>query len=214
MFVYPNSPHSRRHGPQGYTDYPSFKPWLRDEFLFRCVYCLVRERWHQDGEALFSVDHLTPQSEYPAGVCDYENLVYACSRCNSLKGASLSVLNPCEEGYGQYLEIRENGEVVVTTQAGIRPQIEKHIQILRLNAPSRIAFRRTMMAHLQQWETTTDAKNQQELGTYWAFPDDLPDLPSLHPPGGNKRPAELNNCCYVLRKNGTLPLFYRKEFRP
>jgi hypothetical protein len=43
-FVYPTTPYSRRHGPLGYTDYKVFKPWLRDEFSFYCVFCLVRER--------------------------------------------------------------------------------------------------------------------------------------------------------------------------
>ena len=36
-FVYPTSPHPRRHGPAGYEDYDSFKDWLRDEFGFRCA---------------------------------------------------------------------------------------------------------------------------------------------------------------------------------
>ena len=41
-FTYPRSRHIRRHGPHGYRDYRSYKPWLRDEFAFRCVYCLWR----------------------------------------------------------------------------------------------------------------------------------------------------------------------------
>ena len=44
-FVYPEVPHSRRHGPKGYADCYQYHPWLRDEFSFRCVYCLSRERW-------------------------------------------------------------------------------------------------------------------------------------------------------------------------
>src|SRR5436309_202187 len=39
-FAYPHEAHQRRHGPAGYTNYQSYKPWLRDEFAFRCVYCL------------------------------------------------------------------------------------------------------------------------------------------------------------------------------
>jgi len=31
VFAYPDA-HDRRHGPAGYVDYQSFKPWLRDEF--------------------------------------------------------------------------------------------------------------------------------------------------------------------------------------
>lgn len=44
-FEYPSAPLVRRHGPVGYLDYSSFRPWLRDEFGFRCVYCLRREQW-------------------------------------------------------------------------------------------------------------------------------------------------------------------------
>lgn len=28
-FTYPDSPHRRRHGPLGYADYDSYRPWLR-----------------------------------------------------------------------------------------------------------------------------------------------------------------------------------------
>ena len=44
-FVYPSTPHQRRHGPRGYADYGTYRPWLRDEFCFRCVFCLLREQW-------------------------------------------------------------------------------------------------------------------------------------------------------------------------
>ena len=36
MFEYPSELHVRRHGPRGYRDYRSYKPWLRDEFDFCC----------------------------------------------------------------------------------------------------------------------------------------------------------------------------------
>ena len=55
-FRYPAQPLARRHGPCGYADYQSFRPWLRDEFSFRCVYCLIREQWGRvTGE--FDLDH-------------------------------------------------------------------------------------------------------------------------------------------------------------
>ena len=78
MFNYPQHAHQRRHGPRGYNDYRSFKPWLRDEFAFRCVYCLWRETWCAAGDAAFSVEHLQPQSRQPDLARDYTNMVYAC----------------------------------------------------------------------------------------------------------------------------------------
>ena len=75
-FNYPTKPHQRRHGPTGYGDYESYRPWLRDEFLFRCVYCLNREKWYSDDVA-FNIDHFLPVAVAPDMECDYstENLV-------------------------------------------------------------------------------------------------------------------------------------------
>ncbi|MEX0819011.1 MAG: hypothetical protein WD070_05450 [Pirellulaceae bacterium] len=54
-FLYPTRPHIRRHGPV-YTAYESYRPWLRDEFSFRCVYCLKREQWGVV-RGTFDIDH-------------------------------------------------------------------------------------------------------------------------------------------------------------
>ncbi len=84
IFDYPESRSERIHGPAGYASYESYRPWLRDEFTFRCVYCLKRETWGQvTGE--FELDHFQPQSLAPHLSLDYFNLVYACRRCNSVK---------------------------------------------------------------------------------------------------------------------------------
>ena len=63
-FEYPISPHVRRHGPAGYKDYNSFRDWLRDEFTFRCVYCLHREQWGSRGVA-FHIEHFIPSVTDP-----------------------------------------------------------------------------------------------------------------------------------------------------
>src|SRR5437868_6664315 len=95
LFRYPMRPHERRHGPQGYEDYQSYKPWLRDEFSFRCTYCLCREAWFPNGDDSFSVDHFTPRTADPERATDYDNLVYACCQCNRLKQRATDLLNPC-----------------------------------------------------------------------------------------------------------------------
>src|SRR5580693_180255 len=104
-FQYPSVPHERRHGPRGYRHYESYKPWLRDEFSFRCVYCLCRERWFPDGDDYFSVDHLRAQSLAPELRTEYENLVYACCRCNAAKQDFDGLLNPCLEALAAHLEV-------------------------------------------------------------------------------------------------------------
>src|SRR3954466_9576182 len=102
-FAYADAPHARKHGPSGYVRYQSYKDWLRDEFVFRCVYCREREPWYSN-KAVFSVDHVVPQSADPARVCDYKNLVYACTRCNSTRG-DRAVLDPTTFAFGDHLRV-------------------------------------------------------------------------------------------------------------
>ena len=84
-FDYPAVAHQRRHGPQGYERAITYRPWLRDEFTFRCVYCLLREQWGRvTGE--FDVEHFRPQVNNPELGVTYDNLLYACHTCNLLKG--------------------------------------------------------------------------------------------------------------------------------
>src|SRR5262249_29950678 len=85
-FRYPPAPHARRHGPQGYADYSSFRPWLRDEFSFRCVYCLFREQWGRVN-GTFTIDHFVAVANDPELETDYVNLLSACVTCNVRKGA-------------------------------------------------------------------------------------------------------------------------------
>ena len=116
-FAYPPTPHHRRHGPSGYELYGGYKPWLRDEFVFRCVYCLEREMWYPDRASSFSVDHVIPQSEAPSLVCEYTNLVYACTRCNSAR-REVRVLNPDEVAFGTHLQLGEQGLLEPLTADG------------------------------------------------------------------------------------------------
>jgi hypothetical protein len=77
-FIYPPGPHVRRHGPAGYADHTGYQPWLRDEFSFRCVYCLLREQWGRVG-GVFDIDHFLPVSNRPDLAAEYDNLLYACT---------------------------------------------------------------------------------------------------------------------------------------
>ncbi len=94
-FEYLLKPHARKHGPAGYGTYDSYREWLRDEFLFRCVYCLHRERWY-GRVGTFHIDHFVPVSVTAAGICSYDNLVYACATCNEAKRAIGGLADPCE----------------------------------------------------------------------------------------------------------------------
>ena len=74
-FTYPNTAHVRQHSPRGYASIISFRSWLRDEFSFRCVYCLVREQWTLL-PGMFDIDHFQPAVYHPEMSLSYDNLLY------------------------------------------------------------------------------------------------------------------------------------------
>ena len=96
VFVYPAEPHQRKHGPGGYTDYESYRDWLRDEFSYRCVFSLVRETWPQSS---FHIDHLKPRAEREDLTCEYDNLLYIAGRLNLIRGKR-ALDDPCRIGLG------------------------------------------------------------------------------------------------------------------
>src|SRR5437870_168701 len=109
VLQYPAKPLQRRHGPNGYADYRLYKPWLRDDFGFRCVYCLCRERWEPNGHYAFSVDHVAPQVTHPERACDYDNLLYACSICNACRQGRPLPVDPCSEAMAAHLRTLDDG---------------------------------------------------------------------------------------------------------
>ncbi len=128
IFDYPESQQERVHEPAGYVSYKSFRPWLRDEFTFRCVYCLQRESWGQvTGE--FELDHFEPQSLAPLRSLDYLNLVYACRRCNSVK-LDQQVADPLTLLSSDAVAILPDGVLV-----GHRTESKRLISQLDLNSP-------------------------------------------------------------------------------
>ena len=170
-FAYPTTVHQRRHRPARYVDYRSYKPWLRDEFTFRCVYCLERERWYPNRAAAFSVDHVIPQTRAPDRVCDYENLVYACLRCNSTKRDVL-LSDPTRVPFAECLSINEDGTISPLNAEGA-----DLIEILHLDHPAIIANRKKYLRILQiKLEYPNDSLIQAEFLDAFGYPDDLPDL--------------------------------------
>ena len=119
IFQYPIAPLTRKHGPRGYVAYQSFNPWLRDEFEFRCVYCLSRERWFPDGGSSFGIDHIVPQSVATHLVCVYENLVYACSNCNSFRQDRSIPIDLESESIADHIETGTDGVLVGITEARV-----------------------------------------------------------------------------------------------
>lgn len=198
-FSYHQAPHTRRHGPQGYTDYTSYKDWLRDEFIFKCVYCLNRETWHF-GLSTFGVDHLLSRSSRPDLACDYANLVYACNDCNSFKGDSDGAPDPCNHGYTLLLRINPDGTI-----EGLNSKGTKLISVLALDRPTLTEWRERWIKSYGELIRRPDTPQKSDLRRrFFGFPIDLPDLRALRPPS-NTRPSGLQSCCYVLKSKGDLP---------
>lgn len=177
-FVYSSEPHLRRHGPHGYTDYKSYKPWLRDEFYFRCVYCCERERWYPSGAEAFGVDHVKPKglAEYWNLVCNYDNLVYACNQCNAKKGDAI-LIDPCTFAFSEHVQVDDEGGI-----EGLSKEGRRAIRILCLDSDKRTRVRRYYFRMRQLYQEYPDDPNVQEMYHHaFGFPDDLPDLSRLKP---------------------------------
>jgi hypothetical protein len=202
-FAYAAEPHQRKHGPSDYANYQEFKPWLRDDFLFRCVYCLEREMWYPDRANSFSADHVIPQSEEPARVCDYGNLVYACTRCNSFK-QNLRLPDPTTTGFGTLLQVAPDAIIQALSPAGALL-----VRLLHLNdAPALVVRRHYLKLLALKRDFPEEPRVYQLFLEAFGYPEDLPDLAALRPPGGNSRDANKQTCFHALRQKGTLAATY------
>lgn len=196
VFEYPGSPHIRRHGPDGYVTYQSYRPWLRDEFCFRCVLCLYRECWLNT--SAFEVDHLVPLSERPELKCRYTNLLYVCRRCNSLK-SDLRIPDPCSIAYGSCLRVNEDGTIESLNKEG-----RELVRILRLDRPERVRQRQMIIEIVIEAQKTA---NRQRLRVWLGFPENLDDLRTFNPPT-NYRLEGVEESWFSRRERGGLPEIY------
>ncbi len=196
-FDYPSAPHVRRHGPRGYAGYESYRPWLRDEFSFRCVYCLTREASSQLTGA-YAIDHFAPVVARPDLETAYDNLLYACAACNLAKGGRV-VPDPLAVLLEPAVRVGEDGIIHADT-----PEAAKLIELLGLDRGRLNEFRELWIGIVRLAERADPALFRRLMG----YPDDLPDLAALNPPGGNARPEGIRESCLVRRTAGTLPAVY------
>lgn len=203
-FAYPTTALVRVHGPRGYKDYTDYKPFLRDEFSFRCVYCLERERWYPNWGGSFSADHFVPKVIAPDRETEYDNLVYACVRCNSYKRADVTSLDPAIVPFAEHFLVAGDGRI-----EGRGPEARELIHTLHLNDGPALATRLGVLRLLRLKERypTDDDIHALFMGDF-GYPDDLPDLARLRPPGGNARPDGIAASHFERRKRGELPEVY------
>lgn len=200
VFHYPTAPHIRRHGPQGYLDYKHYKPWLRDEFAFRCVYCLCRERWVPDGEAYYGIDHVVPRSRMADRISTYDDLVYACCVCNACKKDCSEVFAVDQFAFAEHLKVRDDGTIQALTSWG-----QTLIETCALDRPALVAFRRDVLTLIALLEKRRGADVARLRKRYLGYPDDLPDVAALRPLEGNSRSAGIAASHFERHRRGELP---------
>ncbi len=191
LFTYPKARPHRRHGPYGYSDYQRYRPWLRDEFEFRCVYCLEREIWTKRKRA-FDIDHIVPISQSTDGELDYENLAYSCARCNGVK-SDQAVQDPFFALTDSSIRADSNGVVTGTT-----PESKDLIRKLDLNCDDMIKWRCLKLEH-----ETLVQHDSKKLASLTRLPEDLPDLSRLNRKP-NTRPEGVSESWYERRKKEEL----------
>jgi hypothetical protein len=194
-FAYPGSIHVRRHGPFGYLRHEAYRQWLRDEFCFRCVYCLNRELWGRRRGA-WDIDHFLPQSVYPDGRLEYDNLVYACCRCNAMKG-NRCIPDPSTVAFGLCVSVAEDGTIHALNDQG-----KRLIRVLRLDDDEHNKWRSKLIKTMRVLTA-----HPSLLREWMGFPADLFDLRKSKPVG-NARPQGCDNCFFVMRDRGELPEIY------
>jgi hypothetical protein len=197
-FAYPTTPHVRRHGPSGWSDYQKYRPWLRDEFAFRCVYCLEREVW-RDMRQKMHIDHFEPQALRKELRCEYTNLLYLCPACNSEKSDSL-LPDPCEIALADCLRVHRNGNIEALNEAG-----ESLIDVLALDHPLTVERRRRMIGTVLSL-----SQSDWPMFVEWMqYPVDLPDLNDpKNTPRTNSKPEGIAQSHYARKLRGDLPEVY------
>jgi hypothetical protein len=199
VFTYPPEPHCRKHGPTGYTNYESYRDWLRDEFSYRCVFSLVRETWPQ---TRFHIDHLISQKERPDLVCDYNNLILLEGRLNLVKGKR-RVPDPCMVALGDCLLVHTGGDHIGEIEARNNNKLGAQIiGILRLNSEDAIQVRRDWIGILRSVARTDEQLFRKFIG----YPRNLPDLSGARVV--NLRESGLYRSARGLRDAGKLPEWY------
>jgi hypothetical protein len=126
-----------------FRSYQRYKPYLREEFRRRCVYCCRPDGFGSLDE--FVVEHYAPRVRFKSLATAYSNLFYACQPCNRYKGPYWAddearalgrvVVNPCAHVMTDHLRFRGN-EVMPQSEEG-----QWTTSAVRLNSPALLELR-------------------------------------------------------------------------
>lgn len=143
-------PIERRHTPtigaEHARAYEAARPCLRWEFFFTCPFCLLHEAQicptGAAGSSQFWIEHLATRSQQPELRSAYDNLVYACRRCNlargvrpQLDGGGSRLLDPCNDAWSAHFE-HDGDELSPKTPSGCYTA-----ETYDINSPPKVALR-------------------------------------------------------------------------
>ena len=130
---WPKNPDGTQKTP---TDYKTFLPDLIDNFGKYCCYCEKAER-------SLDIEHVAPKSLNPTKICDWNNLLLACPKCNRDYKKSW---NPNRTGYAwpdekdtfDIFEYHIDGSMAVkdSLSSDEKECAQKTINLLGLNEPN------------------------------------------------------------------------------
>ena len=129
---------------------------------------------------------------------EYDNLLYSCIACNSRKSDDF-LPNPSLVLIADAIEVHENGTIEAKTRSA-----KRIIRLLYLDRPKESEFRK-------QWIEIVRLAAAHKPDLYralMAYPNDLPDLSALQPPGGNTRPDGVERSHFRQRERRELPETY------
>lgn len=116
------------------------KMYLRNDFCFECAYCRMRE---QDtgvlGEDSFEKDHFVARASGSESDLDsYDNMIYACFKCNGTKSDMNTdlLLNPCEDDIysGDHPHVKKLGKSGQYQLDSDTEEGRQYIENLQLNS--------------------------------------------------------------------------------
>jgi hypothetical protein len=112
-------------------------------------------------------------------------------------------LAPCSDAFGDHIRVGDDGMAV-----GLTPHGSALIDRLMLNESERVRFRFRTLRLIQALAESSNPAAGALLAEFLGYPDNLPDLRRLRPPGGNLRPEGLSASHYERRQQSSLPLTY------
>ncbi len=129
-----------------YTSYNHYREEIREDSLFRCVYCDIHEG-ENGGDEHMNLDHFRPKglAKFSSLVNDPNNLVWSCAGCNNLKLHHWPIIDgelpfvgkegfvdPFADSYSAYFSISDEGAI-----APLKDPAQYMIMILALDRESR-----------------------------------------------------------------------------